>query len=540
MAAPVFGFSACACLLRLTCLVLEGAAASAPVAPWVPDRGDGSYQNPVLHADYSDPDAVRVGDDYWLVSSSFSHVPGLPVLHSRDLVNWSLVAHALPRLVPEEVFLTPQPGKGVWAPAIRYHNDKFWVYYPDPDFGIYVVTAADPRGPWSAPVMVKAGKGLIDPCPLWDDDAKVWLIHGWAKSRAGINNIVSLQRLSDDGLRISGDAKVIIDGEKISGCTTLEGPKFYRHNGWYYIFAPAGGVARGWQSVFRAKNIEGPYAHRIVMDQGKSSINGPHQGALVDTPSGEWWFLHFQDKGAYGRVVHLQPVVWHDDWPVIGDDPDGDGKGQPCLTHLKPALPPQPVTVPATSDEFESPILGLPWQWQANPQSGWFSLSARLGALRLFAQPVADNNLYTAPHLLLQKFPAPEFTVTTKLNFTPQAAGDCAGLIVFGYDYAWIGLRTEGGQNLVLAVVRTANEKPVVDEMEFGSVKSPVYLRVTVRTGAVCRFAYSLDGTSFMTIGPEFKASVGRWVGAKAGLFAMGPGKSFADFDWFHIGEVNP
>jgi beta-xylosidase len=540
MAAPAFSFSACACLLLLTRLLLEGAAPPPLVAPWVPDRGDGNYQNPVLHADYSDPDAVRVGDDYWLVSSSFSHVPGLPVLHSRDLVNWSLVAHALPRLVPEDIFLTPQHGNGVWAPAIRYHDGKFWIYYPDPDFGIYVVTATDPRGPWSAPVLVKAGKGLIDPCPLWDDDGKVWLIHGWAKSRAGINNMVSLQRLSDDGRQVMGDAKVIIDGNKLSGYNTLEGPKLYKRNGWYYIFAPAGGVATGWQSVFRARNITGPYEDRIVLGQGKTSVNGPHQGALVDTPSGEWWFLHFQDKAAYGRVVHLQPVVWHDDWPVIGDDPEGDGKGQPFLTHLKPALPPQPVTVPATSDEFESPELGLQWQWQANPQPGWFSLTARPGVLRLFAQPVMENNLYLAPHLLLQKFPAPEFTVTTKLSFAANAGGDSAGLIVFGCDYAWIGVRADGGQKPVLVVVKSANEKPVVDEMEFKGVQGPIYLQVTVRTGGLCHFAYSLDGSDFTTIGPEFKASVGRWVGANVGLFAMGQGKSFADFDWFHVAAVKP
>ena len=511
------------------------------VAAWSPDLGDGRYRNPVLHADYSDPDAVRVGNDYWLISSSFSHVPGLPVLHSKDLVNWSLVAHALPRLVPEETFLTPQHGKGVWAPAIRYHADKYWIYYPDPDFGLYVVMAPDPRGPWSVPVRVKSGKGLIDPCPLWDEDGKVWLIHGWARSRAGINNRVSLQRLRDDGQQVAGEARVIIDGDKIAGCTTLEGPKFYKRNGWYYIFAPAGGVATGWQSVFRSRNIGGPYEHRIVLDQGKTSINGPHQGALVDTPSGEWWFLHFQDMAAYGRVVHLQPVAWHDDWPVIGDDPNGDGKGQPFLVHKKPALPVQPVELPATNDEFESSGLGLQWQWQANPDPGWFSLTSRSGALRLFAQPdPKPGNLYAAPNLLLQKFPALEFTVTTKLEFGPKADGDSAGLMVFGYDYAWLGLRSGGGQKLVLTTVKGANEEPLVEEVAFESAPGPVYLRVTVRAGALCRFSYSRDGAKFLAAGGEFKASVGRWVGAKVGLFAAGATGAYADFDWFHVTAVEP
>ncbi len=539
ISAEILSIIACSVLAGCGC---EAAAAMAARAePWVADLGDGTFKNPVLHADYSDPDAIRVGDDFWMISSSFNHVPGLPVLHSKDLVNWTLVTHALPRLVPEDAFRTPQHGKGVWAPAIRYHGGKFWIYYPDPDFGIYVLTATDPRGPWSAPVLVKAGKGLIDPCPLWDDDGKVWLIHGWAKSRAGINNIVSLQELTGDGQKVTGEAKVIIDGNKLAGYTTLEGPKFYKRNGWYYVFAPAGGVTAGWQSVFRARQIAGPYEDRIVMDQGATPINGPHQGALVDTPSGEWWFLHFQDKEAYGRVVHLQPVVWRDDWPVIGNDPDGDGKGQPVLVHRKPALAPQPVAVPVMSDEFDSAELGLQWQWQANPRPRWLSLAAAPGRLRLYAQLVTDNNLYAAPNLLLQKFPAPEFMVTTKLALESRAAGTSAGLIVFGYDYAWIGLRSGNGeQNLVLVDVKGANEKPTFDELDLGKMNGPVYVRVVVRAGALCHFAYSLDGTEFRPISREFKASVGRWVGAKVGVFAAGPMGAYADFDWFHVAAANP
>ncbi len=516
-----------------------------PMKPpaWQPDLGDELYQNPIIHADYSDPDVVRVGDDFWMTSSSFNHVPGLPVLHSKDLVNWTLISHALPRLVPEDVFRTPQHGKGVWAPAIRFYAGKYWIYYPDPDFGIYVVTADDPAGQWSAPVLVKAGKGLIDPCPLWDDDGKVWLIHGWAKSRAGINNIVSLQRLSDDGRQVTGEAKVIIDGAKLSGYNTLEGPKFYKRNGWYYIFAPAGGVATGWQSVFRAKNIEGPYEDRIVLDQGKSSVNGPHQGAWVDTPSGEEWFLHFQDQDAYGRVVHLQPVTWKNDWPMMGTAvATGADKGEPVLVHAKPALPRQPVAVPATSDEFDAPKLGLQWQWQANPGEGWHSLVAKPGSLRLFAQPEPKpGNLYDSPNLLLQKFPALEFTVTTRLDFTPKADGDSAGLIVFGYDYAWIGLkRAKGAVSLVLATRREAVKgEPQEEIAPLGTPALPHYVRVTVREGGKCRFSFSDDGKKFTGIGTgEFTATVGRWVGAKVGLFAAGSAGATADFEWFHVEPV--
>ncbi|MDI1318828.1 MAG: glycoside hydrolase 43 family protein [bacterium] len=510
-------------------------------AAWSPDLGDGTYQNPIIHADYSDPDAVRVGDDYWMTSSSFSHVPGLPILHSRDLVNWGLVGHALPRLVPEDAFRTPQHGKGVWAPAIRFHDGKYWIYYPDPDFGIYLVTAADPRGPWSAPVLVKGGKGLIDPCPLWDDDGRVYLVHGWAKSRSGINNKLTLLRLSADATKVEEDFGFIIDGDKLPGYTTLEGPKLYKRNGWYYVFAPAGGVAPGWQSVFRSKNIRGPYEDRIVLAQGASPINGPHQGALVDTPSGQWWFLHFQDKDAYGRIVHLQPVAWHDDWPYLGTGATTNAvKGEPVLTYRKPNVGPALVAMPPTGDEFDAPALGVQWQWQANPSADWLSLTAKPGALRLFAQPAPKlGNLYDAPFLLLQKFPAPEFSVTTKLEFAPKADGDSAGLIVFGYDYAWIGLKRIDGAPSVVVARRTEAVKgaPQVETPIPVKVSGPVWLRVTVREGGKCRFSYSLDGAKFAPLGEgDFTATVGRWVGAKVGLFASGTTGLAADFDFFRVG----
>lgn len=522
---------------------LSGPPRSTPPA-WSPDLGDGRYRNPVLHADYSDPDAVRVGADYYLVASSFTHVPGLPILHSRDLVNWRLVNHALPALVPAEHFTVPRHGEGVWAPSIRHHAGKYWIFYPDPDFGLYVITADDPAGRWSEPVLLKGGKGLIDPCPLWDDDGRVYLVHGWAKSRAGINNVLTLLRLSADALRVEEDLGFIVDGGKVPmpGFKTLEGPKFYKRDGWYYVFAPAGGVATGWQSVFRARNIRGPYDHRVVLAQGPTAINGPHQGALVDTAAGEWWFLHFQDKDAYGRIVHLQPVAWHDGWPVIGTDPDGDGTGEPVLVHRKPGVPSQPAAVPDTSDEFERSALGLQWQWQANPAAGWYSLMDRPGFLRLPSQPEPQpGNLYHAPALLLQKFPAPEFSITTRLEFSPQAPGECAGLMIFGFDYAWIGLRAgEKGPQVILATRREASKgAPQEEHLLIEAPAGPLWLRVVIRAGGECRFGFSTDGERFVDAGREFTATVGRWVGAKAGLFASAPAsaphRGHADFDWFRI-----
>jgi len=546
-------------------------------APWVPDQGDGTYKNPVLFADYSDPDAVRVGDDFYLVSSSFHCTPGLPVLHSKDLVNWTIIAHALPVQVPADHFSAVRHGEGVWAPAIRFHAGKFWIYYPDPDFGIYVVTASDPAGTWSAPVLVMGGKGLIDPCPLWDDDGQVYLVHGWAKSRSGINNRLTVNRLAADGLSATDAGTVVIDANKMPGWNTLEGPKFYKRRGYYYIFAPAGGVVPGYQAVFRAKNIYGPYENRIVLAQGKTPINGPHQGAWVDTPTGQDWFLHFQDRGAFGRVVHLEPMVWRsDDWPVIGSDPGGTGKGEPVLTYRKPDVGrSDTIAVPQTSDEFDGGTLGLQWQWQANPQPGWYSLSARPGFLRLYGVSQAPGppssglpGLYDASNLLLQKFPAPAFTATAKLELPRAGPGEAAGLVVMGYDYMWIGLRTSQDGSPYLVTVRTADAtergrngeiiaarpgrkapKSMVEAVARDLVRGPVYLRVAVDQKALAQFSYSVDGSRFVPFGRPFQASVDRWIGAKVGLFAMpaadkngypAPGlpagaEAYADFDWFRV-----
>lgn len=538
----------------LTPVLLHGMEPDS-VSPWMPDRGDGTYENPVLFADYSDPDAVRVGDDFYLVSSSFLAAPGLPILHSKDLVNWTIINHVFSRQPPPDHFSKPRHGEGVWAPAIRHHGGRFWITYPDPDFGLYLVTATDPAGEWTQPRLIKAGKGLIDPCPFWDDDGQLYLIHGWAKSRAGISNLLTLHRLSPDGTTLLDSGETVIDGNKIPDWNTLEGPKLYKRNGYYYVFAPSGGVTNGFQPVFRSRDIRGPYEHRTVLDQGPTRINGPHQGAWIDTPGGEDWFLHFQDAGAYGRVVHLQPMVWHDDWPVIGADPDGDRKGQPVTTWRKPDVGRSyPPTAPQTSDEFNGAIPGLQWQWNANPRAEWASLSARPGFLRLPSVPAprtrndlspAPRSIYDAPNLLLQKFPAPEFTVTTLIDFEPEADGETAGLIVFGFDYALLGIRrTPAGPRLGLFVNREAN-KLGSEERESAGLdlkNGRAFLQVTVnRAGddAICRFSYSLDGSQYKLIGEPFKASGDRWIGAKVGLVATAApdaGKTgHADFDWFRV-----
>jgi beta-xylosidase/pectate lyase len=528
---------------------------AAPGAPWVPDHADDTYTNPIIHADYSDPDVVRDGDTYYMVASSFNTAPGLPILRSRDLVNWRLVGHALPRLVPEDLFSSVQPGKGVWAPSIRLHDGTFRIYWGDPDAGIYVVTATNPAGRWSAPTLVIPGKGLIDPCPLFDDDGRVYLVHAWARSRAGFNNVLTLNRLSPDGRKAVDEGTVIVNGDKIPGYRTLEGPKFYKRDGYYWIFAPAGGVKPGWQSVFRSRNVDGPYEDRIVLEQGKTDINGPHQGGWVTTAAGEDWFLHFQDLDAYGRVVHLQPMQWRPDgWPVMGTDPDGDGRGEPVRTHAKPKMREAArLEVPAATDEFDQPAIGLQWQWQANPRGAWTSLAAVPGSLRLFSQAApTSESLWLVPNLLLQKLPAEQFTATTVLTFSPKSDGESAGLVVFGPDYAWVGLRRVNGE-LRLVVRSLKNAKDATgDSPEQELVNEPapgpeVALRVSMTPGGVYRFSVGQASGRSTTagladvrpIGPEFTARAGDWVVAKVGLFAVGKpgatGLGYADWEYFRV-----
>ena len=511
---------------------------------WVADLGNGKYKNPVINADYSDPDAIRVANDFYMVSSSFDAVPGLPILHSKDLVNWTIIGHALKRQPPLEHFSKTQHGNGVWAPAIRFYNGEFYIYYPDPDFGIYLTKAKNAAGPWSAPVLVEAGKGLIDPCPLWDEDGKVYLAHAYAGSRAGIKSIIVVKKMNTSGSRVIDEGKLVYDGHELD--PTIEGPKFYKRNGFYYIFAPGGGVSTGWQTVLRSKNIYGPYLRKVVMDQGKSPINGPHQGAWVNTLTGEDWFLHFQDKGAYGRVMHLQPMKWINDWPVIGIDADGDGIGEPVLIHKKPLMTKQTIiSTPAESDEFNGINLGLQWQWQANPSATWSFLDPSKGTLRLFSAKMPDSakNLWDVPNLLLQKFPAEKFTITTKLTFSPNTKleNEKSGLIIAGLSYASLAIKSKkDGLYLVYTVCKSADKGKAEDEKTVIKLTSnDIYLCVSVAEGAKCQFSYSTNGTSFTPIDGIFQAEPGKWIGAKVGLFCVREQQTndsgYADFDFFRV-----
>lgn len=536
------------------CSLFHPAMAQYRSEVWVSDEGNGMYRNPVLHADYSDPDVCAVGEDYFLTASSFNCTPGLPILHSKDLVNWKIVNYALKKVEPVEYYNEPRHGKGVWAPSIRFHEGMYYIYWGDPDFGIFMVKTRDPYGEWDAPVLVKAGKGMIDPCPLWDDDGRVYLAHAWAGSRAKFNSVLTVCELNKEGTAVISDPVLVFDGN--DGVNhTIEGAKFYKRNGFYYLFAPAGGVVSGWQLVMRSKDVYGPYEARIVMAQGKTDINGPHQGGWVDTPAGESWFLHFQDKGAYGRVLHLNPMKWVNDWPVIGVDKDGDGCGDPVSRYRKPKTgKTYPIETPVESDEFDTRKLGLQWEWHANYQDV-FGFTTNMGYARIYGHELSPHfkNFWEVPNLLMQKFPAEEFTATAKLKVSAKDDGQLSGLIIMGWDYSWIGVEKQGEKFLLKQAVCKDAEQGNLEQVSTLAVLEPsrkfeaglfpnyereIYIRVHVDKGAYCRFSYSLDGKKFTEAGTLFKARQGKWIGAKVGMFSVTPhGKErgWVDVDWFRV-----
>ena len=536
------------------CSLFHPAMAQYRSEVWVSDEGNGMYRNPVLHADYSDPDVCAVGEDYFLTASSFNCTPGLPILHSKDLVNWKIVNYALKKVEPVEYYNEARHGKGVWAPSIRFHEGVFYIYWGDPDFGIFMVKTRDPYGEWDKPVLVKAGKGMIDPCPLWDDDGRVYLAHAWAGSRAKFNSVLTVCEMNKEGTAVISDPVLVFDGN--DGVNhTIEGAKFYKRNGFYYLFAPAGGVVSGWQLVMRSKDVYGPYEARIVMAQGKTDINGPHQGGWVDTPAGESWFLHFQDKGAYGRVLHLNPMKWVNDWPVIGVDKDGDGCGDPVSRYRKPKTDKTyPIETPVESDEFDTRKLGLQWEWHANYQDV-FGFTTNMGYARIYGHELSPHfkNFWEVPNLLMQKFPAEEFTATAKLKVSAKDDGQLSGLIIMGWDYSWIGVEKQEEKFLLKQAVCKDAEQGNLEQVSTLAVLEPsrkfeaglfpnyereIYIRVHVGKGAYCRFSYSLDGKKFTEAVTLFKARQGKWIGAKVGMFSVTPhGKErgWVDVDWFRL-----
>ena len=465
------------------------------------DQGDGTYINPVLNADFSDPDVIRVGQKYYMVASDF-HFIGMQVLESDDMVNWHYISQIYSRFDEPGWDNNQQYAGGSWAPAIRYHDGQFYVYFCTPREGLYMTTAKDAHGPWSPLHLVKRIEKWEDPCPLWDDDGQAYL----GRSRHGAGPII-VHKMSPDGRQLLDDGVTVYTGP------VAEGTKFLKRNGYYYLVIPEGGVGTGWQTVLRSRNIYGPYERRVVLEQGPTAINGPHQGALVDN-----WFYHFQETPVLGRVVHLQPVRWQDDWPLMGVDQDGNGVGNPVFQWQMP-LPSQPVKL-QTDDEFDSATLGLQWQWNHNPQNDHWSLTQHKGFLTLHALPA--DSLKACRNMLTQKMVGYKSESTTLLT----AKGNCyAGLCCIGKQFRAVGICPQG------IFTEFGGRKEIIKTGKFDQL----YLRITND----ClhnrhQFYYSTDGQHFTPAGEPFPMRSGYWKGIRNGLFCYGSDGT-ARFDCFHV-----
>lgn len=507
---PSFGF-----LLRrwLLCVLMVMGMCFGAVAQqrldWG-DQGNGTYKNPVLNADYSDPDVVRVGERYYMVASDF-HFMGMQVLESDDMVNWHIVGQIYDRFDLPGWDGNNHYGGGSWAPSIRHHDGRFYVYFCTPTEGLFMSSAVDARGPWSPLHQVKAVGNWEDPCPLWDDDGNAYL----GRSQLGAGPII-VHRMSADGRQLLDDGVTVYTGP------VAEGTKWLKRDGYYYLIIPEGGVEGGWQTVLRSRSVYGPYEKRVVLEQGSTAVNGPHQGSLVDTPQGEWWFYHFQHTPVIGRVVHLQPARWKDGWPLMGVDIDGNGVGEPVEVWPCPMKGAGTPSLPATSDDFSSPKMGMQWQWNHNPVDDKWSLTERPGWLTLHA--MAADNLKMARGTLTQKVMGFASIATTLVDCTALGSETSAGLLCMGSDYRAIGVGPEG-----IYTENNGQRTTVV------SAKKPrkVWLRLTMKSSDnVHRFEYSTDGRNYVAAGEPFEMHCGNWKGVRTGIYCYGS-QGKAQFDFF-------
>lgn len=471
------------------------------------DMGDGTYRNPILNADYSDPDAIRVGDRYYMVVSDF-HFTGMQVLESEDLVNWKIISQIYDRFDLPGWDSNRHYAGGSWAPAIREHGGLFYVYFCTPDEGLFMSTAADPHGPWAPLHCVKKVKKWEDPCPLWDDDGQAYLGH----SVHGAGPII-VHRMSADGRELLDEGQTVYTGP------VAEGTKWLKRDGYYYLCIPEGGVRTGWQTMLRSRDIYGPYERKIVLEQGSTAVNGPHQGALVDTPEGEWWFMHFQSVTPTGRVVHLQPARWKDGWIEIGEDYDGNGVGEPVSAYRKPTVQAETRPyIPDMSDEFDDndlywrggqqSALALQWQWCHNPVDSAWSLTEREGWLTLHAMKAA--NLKECRSMLTQKTIGQPGEATVMMDCRGIADSTFAGMLCTGKEFRAVGVCADG------IYTETDGKREIISRRR----PKRIYLRTALdnKTNAF-RFYYSTDGRKYIPAGDFFTMRDGYWKGVRTGVY---------------------
>lgn len=490
-------------------------------------------RNPIIYADVPDMSMIRVGDTYYMSSTTMHMSPGLPIMKSKDLVNWKLASYPYETLDDvDELNLKNGKsayGRGSWASSIRYHNETFYVTTFSGTTGkTYVYTTQDiENGPWNA---TSFAPSLHDHSLFFEDDGRVFMLYG-------VNNL-RLVELNQDlsGIKPGGFNQVVVtNASAIAGRNIMlgaEGSQLFKVNGKYYLFNitwPRGGMRT--MLIHRADDIAGPYEGRVALqDQGVA------QGGLIDTPDEDWFAYLFQDHGAVGRIPYLVPVKWENGWPVLGED----GKVPVSLD-----LPASKGLIPGIvdSDEFvrkpgDAP-LPLVWQWNHNPDNALWSLTARPGFLRLSTGRTATDVL-AARNTLTQRTIGPECTGTTALDVSNLKDGDFAGLVLLQKDYGLVGVRSERGTKTVLMVNAGSGQPIEAESVELN--QQTVYLKAECNfqgRADQARFFYSLDGESWMSIGTELKMryTLPHFMGYRFGLFNFAtdaPG-GYADFDYFRI-----
>ncbi len=503
------------------------------------DNGDGTYTNPVIAADFPDPDVILVNDTYYMVTTTMFIFPGVTVLKSQDLVNWEYCSNAVPRFDFSPCYDLDgcsRYGHGQWATSLKYNNGKFYLLFITLDEGGFICSAAKAEGPWE---IKKLPKGFYDPGLFFDDDGRIYVAHGYNK--------IHMTEL-DENFAPKGKDSLIFTGDIRRG---LEGSHVYKINGYYYLYCTYGGLD-GFQVALRSKNIYGPYEQKVVIRDTTKGVNfGIHQGALIKTQTGEWWTMLFVDSGPFGRFPSLQPVTWVDGWPMVGVN------GKAVTIYKKPNVgKTYPIKILPTSDEFDpasgtgSTTLGMQWGWNHNPDSTKWSLTENPGYLRLRTVKVVDS-LQKARNTLTQRMFAyySDKLVsigTIKMDFSKMNEGDIAGLAVFQDPYAYIGIKKVNGKNYIIMV----NNGKTIDSAEvesstiyfrasafFGSGAAPLYGGDTVPGSGNAFFSYSPDNKSFIKIGNELKMrfNLKIFTGNKFCLFNYATKETggYVDIDWF-------
>lgn len=490
------------------------------------------YINPVIPSDYSDPDVIRVGEDFYMVASSFNYVPGVPVLHSKNLVEWELINYVV-RKLPFEKFDGVRHGEGAWAPSLRYHGGKYYCLIPFPDEGIFVSEADSPYGEWSPLRALITGEGLEDPCPIWAD-GKCYVAFAFVKSRIGYNSRIAVFEADEKLIRAGKTYTEVFDGTDVAPC--VEGPKLYRRGKYFYILAPAGGVKHGWQIALRSENIYGPYKQKIILTQGDTEVNGPHQGALIDLDdAGEKWaFMHFRDMGAYGRTVYLQPARWINGWPVPGEIKDENLAGSPVYGGDYPVDAATDYSLDPT-DEFDGERLALKWQTPANPAEGWYEMKR---GLKLNCVYYGGNSLSQLPQLFTQKTPYFNFSVKTKCRLHLVNDGDEVGFTVFGEEYAYICAVRRGGRNYLEirgGKIGGEEDETLCQSQPYDDTYVTFQMSAKFERPDRLAYKFTFGGSAFTH---KFYAAPGKWVGAKIGVYARGAtpgGKGCGVFRFFRV-----